>query len=188
MNAQLISGLKSKDITYRTWFKWTERTLTMFSHFSPFNHLVNYLNQIPSQSMQSFPKNQSLLQYFISKPKLQSLTLPKIGHRQQRFIICRDVIRSPDVLTFESFFEVRIQFLHPDIRIKYLKCKKVFICVKKILLYYHTTRKNMIAFSRTSDFTDEMTSIGDNCHRYVFFWKHLIDLYRFLSDSHVSNI
>ena len=31
----------------------------------------------------------------------------------------RDVIRSPDIRTFESHSEVRTQFQHPEVRIKY---------------------------------------------------------------------
>ena len=31
----------------------------------------------------------------------------------------RDVIRSPDIRTFESCSEVRTQFQHPEVRIKY---------------------------------------------------------------------
>ena len=52
----------------------------------------------------------------------------------------RDVIRSPDIRTFELRNEVRIQFLHPDVRINYQKCQKINIFMQKTILFYHTTR------------------------------------------------
>ena len=46
-------------------------------------------------------------------------------------VLIRDVIRSSDIRTFDSRSEVRIQFLHPDVRINYLKCKKMNIVMQK---------------------------------------------------------
>ena len=41
---------------------------------------------------------------------------------------------------------------------------------------------------RTSDFADENTTIGDNCHRCCFFLVDLISKHQFLSYSHVLSI
>ena len=50
-----------------------------------------------------------------------------------------------------------------------------------------TQRGNMTS-SRTSDFADESTTIGDNCHKCVFVWVDLISKHQFLSYSHVLSI
>ena len=42
--------------------------------------------------------------------------------------------------------------------------------------------------SRTSDFADENTTIGDNCHRGVFVYVDLISKHQFLSYSHILSI
>ena len=56
-------------------------------------------------------------------------------------------VRSPDPI-FAS-----------DLRIK--KCSKSTILCRKY--FYIITRRDKIAFLRTSDFADENTTIGDNC-------------------------
>ena len=79
------------------------------------------------------------------------------------YVVSRDVIRSPDIRTFESRSEVRTQFQHPEVRIKYQNCSKMYNFIEKIFII--TQR---MTSSRTSDFADENTTIGDNCQRCVF--------------------
>ena len=76
----------------------------------------------------------------------------------------RDVIRSPDIRTFESRSEVRTQFQYPEVRKNIKIVQKCTISFRKYFRII-TQRGNM---TRTSDFADENTTIGDNCHRCVF--------------------
>ena len=100
----------------------------------------------------------------------------------------RDVIRSPDIRTFESRSEVRTQVQHPEVRIKYKNVKKCTISFRK---YFRIiAQRGNLTSSSTSDFADENTTctIGDNCHRCVFVWVDLISKRWFLSYSHVLSI
>ena len=49
------------------------------------------------------------------------------------------ILGSPDIRTFESRSEVRTQFQHPEVRIKYKNCSKMYNFIKKnsILLLSH---------------------------------------------------
>ena len=80
-------------------------------------------------------------------------------------VLFRDVIRSPDIQTFESRSEVRTPFQHPEVRI-YINVQK---CTSSFRKYFRiiTQRSNM-TFSRISDFAYENTTIGDNCGGCAF--------------------
>ena len=69
-------------------------------------------------------------------------------------VFSRDVIQSPDIGKLELRSEVQIQCLHPDIQIKYSECPKMSLFyVENSFILSH----GKMTFSRTSDFTDEMT-------------------------------
>ena len=57
-----------------------------------------------------------------------------------QLIYARDVNRSLDIQMFTSCSKVRIHFLHLDVRINLSKMSKRYNFMKKIFLYYHTTR------------------------------------------------
>ena len=75
---------------------------------------------------------------------------------------------SPDIRKFASYSEVRIHFLHPDVRINLSKMSKKISFYDENIFILSRCEMNM-TFSRTSDFTDENTTIGDNYPRFIFF-------------------
>ena len=70
---------------------------------------VQLLNEPPHDKINMAVRDIADLDYFGN--------MQKIGYFGR--LKFRDVIRSPDIRTFESRSEVRTQFQHPEVRIKY---------------------------------------------------------------------
>ena len=116
----------------------------------------------------TFKANQQIyLKQFTQKTTVQSINfigLQLLGGLLH--VVSRDVIRSPDIRTFESRSEVRTQIQHPEVRLKYQNAQRCTISFRKYCKII-TERGNMTS-SRSSDFADKNTTTGDNCRRCVF--------------------
>ena len=73
----------------------------------------------PCKKEQTIFQNTVIILSLLNRQAMANSADPDLTAPSRVYTIFRDVIRSPDIRTFESHREVRTQFQHPEVRIKY---------------------------------------------------------------------